>query len=60
MKPWSLPLFLVIAILLPVGLLIRSAVLVPLGGVIPPLRKLVWQRASALAHGNASGACCCR
>ena len=49
MKPWSLPLFLVIAILLPVGLLIRSAVLVPLGGVIPALRKLVWQRASALA-----------
>jgi len=49
MKPWSLPLFLVVAILLPVGLLIRSAVLVPLGAAIPRLRKLVWERASALS-----------
>lgn len=49
MKPWSLPLFLVTALLLPVALLVRSAVLVPLGAVIPPLRRLVWQRASALA-----------
>ena len=49
MKPWSLPLFIVIALLLPVGLLIRSAVLVPLGAVIPSLRKLVWERASALS-----------
>jgi fatty acid desaturase len=49
MKPWSLPLFLVVAVLLPVGLLIRSAVLVPLGAVIPPLRRIVWERASALS-----------
>lgn len=49
MKPWSLPLFLVTAILLPVALLVRSAVLVPLGAVIPPLRTLVWERLSALA-----------
>ena len=49
MKPWSLPLFIVVALLLPVGLLIRSAVLVPLGAVIPPLRRLVWERASALS-----------
>ena len=49
MKPWSLPLFLLVAILLPVGLLIRSAVLVPLGALIPPLRRLVWARASALS-----------
>jgi len=49
MKPWSLPLFLAVAMLLPVGLLIRSAVLVPLGAVIPPLRRLVWERASALS-----------
>lgn len=49
MKPWSLPVFALIAILLPVGLLIRSALLVPLGVVIPPLRKLVWERASALS-----------
>lgn len=49
MKPWSLPLFVVLALLLPVGLLIRSAVLVPLGVIIPPLRKLVWERASSLS-----------
>lgn len=49
MKPWSLPTFIVIAVLLPVGLLIRSAILVPLGVVIPPLRKLVWERASSLS-----------
>ena len=49
MKPWSLPLFIVIALLLPVGLLIRSAVLVPLGALIPAVRRLVWERASALS-----------
>ena len=49
MKPWSLPLFLLIAALLPPALLLRFAVLVPLGLVIPPLRKLVWERASSLA-----------
>jgi fatty acid desaturase len=49
MKPWALPCFLLIAALLPVGLLIRSAVLVPLGVVIPPLRRLVWERASSLS-----------
>lgn len=49
MKPWSLPLFVVIAMLLPVALLVRFAVLVPLGAVISPLRKLVWERASSLS-----------
>jgi fatty acid desaturase len=49
MKPWSLPLFVVIAMLLPIGLLIRFAVLVPLGALLPPLRRLLWERASALA-----------
>ncbi len=49
MKPWSLPLFILIAMLLPIGLLLRSAVLVPLGALIPPLRRLVWERASALS-----------
>ena len=49
MKPWSLPMFILVATLLPVGLLLRSAVLVPLGVVVPPLRTLVWQRASALS-----------
>jgi fatty acid desaturase len=49
MKPWSLPLFIVIAMLLPVALLVRSAILVPLGVIIPPLRRLVWERASSLS-----------
>lgn len=49
MEPWRLPAFIIIAVLLPVGLLIRSAILVPLGAVMPPLRKLVWERASSLS-----------
>lgn len=49
MKPWSLPVFALTAILLPPALLIRSAFLVPLGLVIPPLRRLVWARVSALS-----------
>ena len=48
MTPWSLPVFVLIALLAPVGLLLRFAVLVPLGVVLPPLRKAVWERASAL------------
>lgn len=49
MKPWSLPMFILVSLLLPIGLLIRSAILVPLGVVIPQLRRLVWGRASALS-----------
>jgi fatty acid desaturase len=49
MKPWSLPGFILIAMLLPVALIVRSAVLVPLGAVIPPLRRVVWERASSLS-----------
>ena len=49
MKPWSLPMFILVALALPFALLFRFAVLVPLGAVIPPLRKLVWERASALS-----------
>ncbi|WFL76117.1 fatty acid desaturase [Altererythrobacter arenosus] len=48
MKPWSLPGFVLIALLAPIGLLFRFAVLVPLGLILPPLRRLVWERASAL------------
>ena len=49
MKSWSLPLFILVAILLPPALLVRCAVLNPLGVIVPPLRKLVWQRASSLS-----------
>ena len=53
MKPWSLPSFLLIAVLLPPALLFRCAVLVPLGVVIPPLRKLVWEKFSSLSTNPA-------
>ena len=49
MKPWSLPMFIVVALLLPIGLLLRAAVLVPIGAVVPAVRRLTWSRASALA-----------
>lgn len=49
MKPWTLPVFILVAALAPPALLIRSAVLVPLGAVFPPLRRLVWERFSALS-----------
>lgn len=49
MKPWSMPSFILIAVLLPFALVLRFAVLVPLGVIVPPLRRLVWQRFSALS-----------
>jgi fatty acid desaturase len=49
MKWWSLPLFVLIALLAPPALLFRFAVLVPLGAVVPSVRKLVWERFSALS-----------
>ncbi|XUU62002.1 fatty acid desaturase family protein [Erythrobacter sp. HA6-11] len=49
MKPWSLPVFVLIALLAPIGLLLRFSVLVPLGAIIPPVRRIVWGRASSLS-----------
>ncbi|MBD3728702.1 MAG: fatty acid desaturase [Sphingomonadales bacterium] len=49
MKPWSLPVFVLIALLAPIALLVRFAVLVPLGAVLPPVRKFVWERFSSLS-----------
>jgi fatty acid desaturase len=49
MKPWSLPLFVIVAMLLPVALIVRFGVLYPLGLVIPPLRRFTWERFSALS-----------
>jgi fatty acid desaturase len=49
MKPWSLPLFVLIALLAPVGLVIRYGVLAPLGLVIPAVRRINWERFSTLA-----------
>ena len=49
MKPWSLPLFILVALLAPVGLLVRYGILAPLGLFIPALRRMNWERFSTLA-----------
>ncbi len=49
MKPWTLPVFILVAALAPVGLLIRYAILAPLSAVIPGLRRIVVERYSALS-----------
>ena len=49
MKPWSLPLFVLVAMLLPVALIARFGVLYPLGLLVPPLRRFTWERFSSLA-----------
>lgn len=48
MHPWTLPVFLAAALLAPVGLLIRFAILAPLSLLIPRLRALVVGRYSGL------------
>ena len=48
MKPWTLPVFILVSILAPFALLFRNAVLAPLSLIIPPLRKLVVERYSGL------------
>ena len=48
MKPWTLPLFLVVAVLAPIGMLIRFGVLAPLSLLSPKLRKVVVERYSGL------------
>ena len=48
MKPWSVPLFVIVAAFAPVALLFRYAILSPLSAAIPPLRKIVVERYSGL------------
>jgi fatty acid desaturase len=48
MKPWTLPIFLIVAVLAPVGMLIRFAILAPLSLIFPKLRELVVGRYSGL------------
>ncbi len=48
MKPWTLPLFVLAALLAPVALIFRYGVLTPLSLFIPPLRTLVVGRFSGL------------
>jgi len=49
MKPWSLPLFIALAALAPVGLLIRFGLLTPLSVLVPPWRAKVIAELSALS-----------
>jgi fatty acid desaturase len=49
MKPWTLPVFVIVSLLAPVGLLIRYAVLAPLSALSPALRGAVVSRYSALS-----------
>jgi fatty acid desaturase len=49
MKPWSLPAFLLIALLAPPALVVRYGLLAPLGLLFPALRKANWERFSTLA-----------
>ena len=48
MHPWTLPVFLAAAMLAPIGMLIRFAILAPLSLIIPRLRTLVVGRYSGL------------
>ncbi len=48
MKPWTVPLFVVVASLAPLALLFRFGVLAPLSAIMPPLRALVVTRYSGL------------
>lgn len=48
MKPWTLPLFLIISLLMPLGLLLRFGVLGPLSLLSSRLRRLVVARYSGL------------
>jgi fatty acid desaturase len=48
MKPWTLPVFLIVALLAPVGMLIRFGILAPLSLLSRKLRKAVVERYSGL------------
>ncbi|MCM3274445.1 fatty acid desaturase, partial [Paenibacillus elgii] len=48
MKPWTVPLFVVVAAFAPLALVFRYAVLTPLSLLIPPLRKVVVERYSGM------------
>jgi fatty acid desaturase len=48
MHPWTLPLFLIVAALAPIGMLIRFGILAPLSMLFPKLRAVVVGRYSGL------------
>ena len=49
MKPWTLPLFVLVALLAPPALIVRFGVLAPLGLLVPSIRRMNWERFSALS-----------
>lgn len=49
MTPWSLPAFILVALLAPIALLVRWGVLAPLGLLVPALRRVSWERFSSLS-----------
>lgn len=49
MKPWSLPLFILVAALAPVGLILRFGLLTPISLLVPALRRKVVAEFSALS-----------
>jgi len=49
MKPWTLPLFIVVSLLAPPALVVRFGVLAPLGLLIPAVRRMNWEKFSALS-----------
>ena len=49
MKPWTVPVFVLVAALAPIGFLLRWAVLAPLSVVSPKLRAVIVARYSALS-----------
>jgi len=48
MKPWTVPVFLLVSFLVPLALLFRFGVLGPISLLIPPLRRFVEERYSGL------------
>lgn len=49
MKPWTLPGFVIVALLAPFALIFRWGILAPLGVIIPPLRRINWAQFSSLS-----------
>lgn len=49
MKPWTLPVFILVSLLAPIALLFRYGVLTPLSVINPSLRTIVVERYSGLA-----------
>ncbi|CAM3089165.1 Fatty acid desaturase domain-containing protein [Sphingomonas antarctica] len=48
MKPWTVPLFVIVSALAPLAMLVRFGVLTPLSLIVPPLRTIVVERFSGL------------